>query len=699
MARGETYQAAAAALDEDTREYLSEDEGEDFSFPDFQEDWGNVIVVDNLPKIPLGKYDKLLGVLKRIFAQTGTISNIEMPAENEVTLGVAFVEFETAEEAQKAIRLTDGYALDKSHVFKVNSFEEAKRLGSLQEHYTPPQKPEFVPRLNPSSWLGDPMHRDQFAIRYNNETEIKWCERSGPPTLEYGGEREKEGGLYWCEQYVKWSPQGSMLATFHNKGIALWGDSDFNKQGRFAHNGVKRLDFSPGENYMITANDHSGDKRGVVVWDLRTRRELRTFEVASLPVPPPILPAGEDPGPVRYEPAHFKWSHDDSYVARRGKDKNGSDIVSIYELPSMALLGKRSLRADGVREFHWSPAANKLAFWSPEADNTPARVTLVEMPSRKELRQKNITSVTDIKLFWHPQGKYLCIKVITHTKSRKTLFHSFELLRVDEALVPIESLKMKDAAHAFAWEPNGHRFGVVHGDGIKPSVSFYSMLNKAGDAELTLLHTLEQKQCNSLHWSPQGQHCILAGTGDAFNGILEFYDVDSKAGRIVEHYRCNSIEWDPSGRIVATAVMQPLEGAFFKYQMDNGFKLWTFQGKQYHETSYENFYQFTWRPRPSSLLDAAQRKAVVKNLRKYERKFAHEDKQKDLARIREATTEKRATRKALRDLIKLRSQNYAAGAAARIRMRNGVDADADDLYVISTRTIESVVRTKEEVVN
>ena len=89
----------------------------------------------------------------------------------------------------------------------------------------------------------------------------------------------------------------------------------------------------------------------------------------------------------------------------------------------------------------------------------------------------------------------------------------------------------------------------------------------------------------------------------------------------------------------------------------------------------------------------------MKNLRKYERKFAHEDKQKDLARIREATVEKRATRKALRDLMKLRAANYAAGAAARMRMRNGVDADADDLYVISTRTIESVVRTKEEVVN
>ena len=111
---------------------------------------------------------------------------------------MAFVEFETAEEAQKAIRLTDGYALDKSHVFKVNSFEEAKRLGSLQEQYTPPSKPEFAPATQPSSWLGDPMHRDQFAIRYNNETEIKWCERSDPPTLEYGGEREKEGRPLRC---------------------------------------------------------------------------------------------------------------------------------------------------------------------------------------------------------------------------------------------------------------------------------------------------------------------------------------------------------------------------------------------------------------------------------------------------------------------------------------------------------------------
>jgi len=681
------------------QEYLSDDEGDAFSYPEFTEDWGNVIVVDNLPKIPMAKHDKLAKVLTRIFEQTGTITSLTMPAENEKTLGVAFVEFETNEEATKAIRLTDGYALDKSHVFKVNVYADLSALADLPATYTPRKKEAFAPRLNPNSWLGDTLHRDQFAIRYNNETEIKWAERAAPPSLEYGGEREKEGGLYWCEQYVKWSPQGSVLATFHNKGIALWGDEAFTKQGRFAHNSVKQLDFSPRENYMCTANENMGDKRGVVFWDLRSRKELRAFEVSFLPAPPPMGPEGDDEPPTRLEPAHFKFSCDDALVARRAKDKSGGDVIGVYELPSMALLGKKSLRADGVRDFDWSPAASVLAYWAPEMGNTPARVTLVELPSRRELRQKNLVNVSDCKLYWHPDGNYLCVKVIRHTKSKKTLFFSFELFRVDVALVPVEGLEMKDTVHSFAWEPNGHRFGVVHGDGSKPSVSFYSMLSSDGKRqELTHLVTLENRSCNSLHWSPMGTHVVLAGTGDAFNGALEFYDVDLKWSKPCEHYRCNAVEWDPSGRIVATGVLQPLEGAFFKFQMDNGYKLWTFQGTCYHEVAYENFYQLAWRPRPKSLLDADQKKKIVKNLRKYERMFANEDKIKDLARQREATTEKRQARKWIRELIKQRASNYANTAHVRKTMRNGVDADSDALFHVTKKTIETCTKSLEEII-
>ena len=192
MARGETYQAAAAALDEDTREYLSEDEGEDFSFPEFTEDWGNVIVVDNLPQIPPPSTTNC-SVSEGIFAQTGTINTIEMPAENETTLGVAFVEFETSEEAQKAIRLTDGYVTSPTSSRSIASRRRRDWAPCKNNTHLRPS-PNLYPDSIPQVGWETPC-TDQSAIRYNNETEIKWCERSGPPTLEYGGERGKGGWI------------------------------------------------------------------------------------------------------------------------------------------------------------------------------------------------------------------------------------------------------------------------------------------------------------------------------------------------------------------------------------------------------------------------------------------------------------------------------------------------------------------------
>jgi len=41
----------------------------------------------------------------------------------------------------------------------------------------------------------------------------------------------------------------------------------------------------------------------------------------------------------------------------------------------------------------------------------PARVTLMEMPSRNEVRVKNLFSVADCKMHWQKSGDYLCVKV------------------------------------------------------------------------------------------------------------------------------------------------------------------------------------------------------------------------------------------------------------------------------------------------
>ncbi len=89
----------------------------------------------------------------------------------------------------------------------------------------------------------------------------------------------------------------------------------------------------------------------------------------------------------------------------------------------------------------------------------------MEMPSRAELRQKNLFNVADIRLTWHPQGHFLCVKVDKHSKSKKTLNSAFELFRVHDKDVPIEVKEFdKDKVIvAFAWEPKGLRFACVVG--------------------------------------------------------------------------------------------------------------------------------------------------------------------------------------------------------------------------------------------
>jgi hypothetical protein len=38
----------------------------------------------------------------------------------------------------------------------------------------------------------------------------------------------------------------------------------------------------------------------------------------------------------------------------------------------------------------------------------------------------------------------------------------------------------KERVLNFAWEPKGHRFAVVHGDGPRPSISFFTMRDDKG---------------------------------------------------------------------------------------------------------------------------------------------------------------------------------------------------------------------------
>uniref|UniRef100_A0A7S1BYA9 Eukaryotic translation initiation factor 3 subunit B n=1 Tax=Corethron hystrix TaxID=216773 RepID=A0A7S1BYA9_9STRA len=708
-------------------EMLSDDEDEDVGsvsdylsdtglkiepkYPPLNEAFDSTILVMNLPKIDASKYDKLKRVITKIFSRVGTLpeggDSIIMPQSSSTSksLGFAFVEYAAPEDARNAFQAVNDYPMDKNHRLRVIPYDDVRRLREIEPAFVPPEPEEAPDPVDTTSWLQDESQRDMFVVREGKNTVINWNDPSGA-IVDYDGSRERAQGVNWCDYYVAWSPRGSYLATMHAKGVRLWGGKGYESIMRFMAEGVEDVSFSPCETYMMTNNFRPDDPAAVKIFDLESHKLLKSFGLFPKDFPKEVI-AEEGEEPVVRPAPKFQWSFDDKYIARMGKD-----LISIYELPSLRLLDKRSVSAVGVAEFQWSPGANIIAYWAPEVRNSPAHVDLIEVPSRKFLRQKNLFHVSKCSMAWHSDGEYLGVKVLRHTKSKKTLFNNFELFRLNDPGIPVEMLEMKDAVMCFSWEPRGSRFAMIHAENpssTKVNVSFYDM-NKVIEAkkgkggkmtapqvrpELNKLETLEGKQCNQLFWSPAGRHIVLAGLGDSASGTLEFYDVVDRTLTVKEHYRATEVAWDPSGRTVITSVIQPIGGSYYKFQMDNGYILWSFQGKQLQQVSYEDFYQISWRPR-ENLLSKAERQKVVVNLKKYEKQFDQEDKRRARAKYIEDTRGKREERQAVRDRIARLSQFHRQQKAMRIELNGGYDSDDEENFETVVDTVETVVSVKED---
>jgi len=75
------------------------------------------------------------------------------------------------------------------------------------------------------------------------------------------------------------------------------------------------------------------------------------------------------------------------------------------------------------------------------------------------------------------------------------------------------------------------------------------------------------------------------------------------------------------------------EGSGFKYQMEAGYAIWTFQGRQLHKQQKEKLYVVQWRPHPPSMLNAKDQADIRKNIKKFSKKYdALDDQEKDTAR-------------------------------------------------------------------
>ncbi|GAA6042531.1 hypothetical protein JCM8097_004652 [Rhodosporidiobolus ruineniae] len=626
----------------------------------------SVVILDGAPVVGADKADRLLKALTKTASKEAGVSvsvdQIEMPTdESGQSKGFLFITLANPVEAQQFQRALHGHAFDKRHTFSVIPFTDVDSYATLEEEYKEPAKEEWAPREHFRAWLADPAGRDQVILYSGDDLRVNWTNKTG--VADSAAHRNK-----WTDLFSQWSPQGTYLATIHLQGVALWGGASFERINRFAHPEVKLIDFSSYERYLVTwsprpiepsnsplspfTDEDAGNS--VAVWDIVTGQLVRTF--------PMVGGGAADELNKRIVWPMFKWSPDEKYAARVTPGQQ----ISVYETPSLGMLGKKSIKIEGVVDFEWAPMSekerealeaerngsakpgsssreNKIAFWTPEIANQPARVSLMNLPSRAIIRSKNLFNVRDCKLHWQSHGDYLCVKVDRHTKTGKTQFTNLELFRLREKDVPVQVIEIKDNVVAFAWEPASNRFALLTsndpnyanplpGQMPKTAVSFYGFDSRKGD--FLQLKTFDGKTYNNIFWSPKGRHVLLATLGSNSKFDMEFFDLDldreEKASEsdlgnairslvVLEHYGMTDVEWDPSGRYVATY------GSIWMNSMESGYQIWDFKGALVQEGKLDRFKQLLWRPRPPTLLSGAEQKKIRKNLREYARQFDEQD--------------------------------------------------------------------------
>ncbi|XP_031556262.1 eukaryotic translation initiation factor 3 subunit B-like [Actinia tenebrosa] len=602
----------------------------------------SIIVVDNIPSVGQERCEKLKNVIRKVFSKFGKIVTEYYPMSDGLTKGYMFLEFSNPNDAARAVKTANGYKLDKHHVFAVNHFEDFMKLLDPHEDWKPPAKQEYTQQENLRSWLQDPDCNDQYSVIHGDKTSILWNSSQEPMMV-----KERPN---WTETYVLWSPKGTYLATFHGQGVALWGGEEFKRIMRFSHPGVQLIDFSPCERYLVSFSpipSSSEDPSGIIIWDIRTGLKRRGFLS----------------GDTSQWPA-FKWSHNGKYFARMA-----TDSISVYETPSFGLIDKKSLKVEGVKDFQWSPSDNYIAYWTPEDKDTPARVTIMQIPDRKEIRVKNLFNVSECKMYWHNKGDYLAVKVDRNTKSKKALYFNFELFRMRERQIPVESLEMKEAIIAFAWEPGSSKFCILHGEAPRISASFYDM-EIQGSVELQ--KTYERRQANNIFWSPNGQFCVLAGL-QSMNGILEFHDTtDWVCMNQAEHFMATDVEWDPTGRFVATSV------SWWAHKVDNGYFIWSFQGKLLQRHVLDQFCQLLWRPRPPTLLDEEAQKKLKKEMKKYQKTFEIKDRMSQSRASKEIIERRRRKLKEFEVYRQKKITEYQETKRQRMDLRQGLETDSGE---------------------
>lgn len=277
---------------------------DDLDFSDLEEkykvnddvNFDQYIIVTGAPVIPESKVPVLKKALNGLFSKASKVIEMEFPIDESTkkTKGFLFVECASPADGSKIIKAFHGKRLDLKHRLFIYTMKDVEKYNSenFSTEFEEPEIPNMVPSGDLKWWLQDQEGRDQFVLQKDDLTTVFW--NSAVAQTDAVVESRKN----WSSNYVRWSPRGTYLFSYHDQGAVAWGGPNFDRLMRFYHPQVRISSVSPNERYLVTFSadpiksdednkdcpfSKKSDGHQIAIWEISSGLLMTTFPVIKSP--------------------------------------------------------------------------------------------------------------------------------------------------------------------------------------------------------------------------------------------------------------------------------------------------------------------------------------------------------------------------------------------------------------------------------
>jgi translation initiation factor 2A len=285
----------------------------------------------------------------------------------------------------------------------------------------------------------------------------------------------------------------------------------------------------------------------------------------------------------------IQWTDDEAFCAMM-ESKGALNIYADNYEDRVERYSKK-----GLFKFKIAPGnLFRIAVFVLGKGNDPSRAAILEYPALDApLSAISAFKIDDATITWNSLGTAITLQTTRDKDDTGKLYYGIAhlfVLRDDGFTLNLQQTTGEVPIHTVSWNPKGRQFAIIYG--LYPDVTsalFNINCNKVGG-------DLTEEPRNKFIWSPCGR-ILCVGGFESLTGSMSFYNVSGSSPKLIGEttaFATSYHAFSPDGLYFMAATLSP------KLRIDNGIKIFTYNGKLIFEEDLNDLYKAQFLPAPEN---------------------------------------------------------------------------------------------------